>query len=107
MASDIFVRILRGMEACRQKSAQSARVSVDSETLLRLCLGFGKSLPNNVSSGFCLISRAHFEIEKTFENVCTTKGLPYSRGTSLKVQNYTGEQTCTKENSCHIKLQED
>ena len=45
--ADIFVRILRGMEACRKKPAQPASGTLNwmtpSETLLRLCLGgFGK-----------------------------------------------------------------
>ena len=47
MAPDIFVRILRGMGACRKKPAQPASGTLSwmtpSETLLRLCLGgFGK-----------------------------------------------------------------
>ena len=43
MASDIFVRILRGMGACGKKPAQPASGTLSwmtpSETLLRLCLG--------------------------------------------------------------------
>ena len=95
MASDIFVRILRGMGACRKKPAQPASGTLSwmtpSETLLRLCLGgFGDMkwawgggwrLPaflcqTTSSPGFCPILRAIFETEKPFENVCTTRSLP-------------------------------
>ena len=81
MAPDIFVRILRRMEACREKPAQPASGSLSwmtpSETLLRLCLGgFGEICQTTSSPGFYPISRAHFRDRKT---LCTTRGLPCCR----------------------------
>ena len=97
MASDIFVRILRGMGACRKKPAQPASGTLSwmtpSETLLRLCLGgFGDMKWGGVAAGvfrhffakqrlLLAFVRFHgpiFETEKPFENVCTTRGLPCS-----------------------------
>ena len=95
MASDIFVRILRGMGACRKKPAQPASGTLSwmtpSETLLRLCLGgFGDMewawgggwrLPaflcqTTSSPGFCPISRAHFRDRKTLRKRVHHKGPP-------------------------------
>ena len=95
MASDIFVRILRGMGACRKKPAQPASGALSwmtpSETLLRLCLGgFGDMkwawgggwrLPaflcqTTSSPGFCPISRAHFRDRKTLRKRVHHKGPP-------------------------------
>ena len=95
MASDIFVRILRGMGACRKKPAQPASGTLSwmtpSETLLRLCLGgFGDMkwawgggwrLPaflcqTTSSPGFCPISRAHFRDRKTLRKRVHRKGPP-------------------------------
>ena len=93
MASNIFVRILRGMGACRKKPAQPANGTLSwmtpSETLLRLCLGgFGDMkwawgggwrLPaflcqTTPSPGFCPISRAHFRDRKTLRKRVHHKG---------------------------------
>ena len=93
MASDIFVRILRGMGACRKKPAQPASGTLSwmtpSETLLRLCLsGFGDMkwawgggwrLPaflcqTTSSPGFCPISRAHFRDRKTLRKRFSPQG---------------------------------
>ena len=91
-----YVRILRGMGACRKKPAQPASGTLSwmtpSETLLRLCLGgFGDMkwawgggwrLPaflcqTTSSPSFCPISTGPFSRPKNpFENVCTTRGLP-------------------------------
>ena len=95
MASDIFVRILRGMGACRKKPAQPASGTLSwmtlSETLLRLCLGgFGDMkwawgggwrLPaflcqTTSSPGFCPISRARFRDRKTLRKRVHHKGPP-------------------------------
>ena len=100
MASDIFVRIVRGMGACRKKPAQPASGTLSwmtpSETLLRLCLGgFGDMkwawdggwrLPavlcqTTSSPGFCPISRAHFRDRKTLRKRVHHKGPPlYNAG---------------------------
>ena len=82
MAPDIFVRILRGMGACRKKPAQPASGTLSwmtpSETLLRLCLGgFGKIFAKQrLLLAFVRFHGPIFETEKPFENVCTTRGLP-------------------------------
>ena len=82
MAPDIFVRILRGMGACRKKPAQPASGTLSwmtpSETLLRLCLGgFGKIFAKQrLLLAFVRFHGSIFETEKPFENVCTTRGLP-------------------------------
>ena len=87
MAPDIFVRILRGMGACRKKPAQPASGTLSwmtpSETLLRLCLGgFGKIFAKQrVLLAFVRFHGSIFETEKPFENVCTTRGLPCSENT--------------------------
>ena len=83
MASDIFGRILWGMEACRKaRTACALSWMTPSETLLRLCLGgFGDMkwawgggwrLPaflcqTTSSPGFYSISRAHFRDRKTLQ----------------------------------------
>ena len=70
MAPDIFVRILRGMGACRKKPAQPASGTLSwmtpSETLLPLILaGLEKSLPNNVFSSWLLSVHGPFSRTKT------------------------------------------
>ena len=82
MAPDIFVRILRGMGACRKKPAQPASGTLSwmtpSETLLRLCLGgFGKIFAKQrLLLAFCPVSRAHFRDRKTLRKRVHHKGPP-------------------------------
>ena len=97
MASDIFVRILRGMEACRKKPAQPASgtqwISIGN-TLTTVSwrvwghevgLGWRWRLPaflcqTTSSPGFCPISWAHFRDRKTLRKRVHHKGPPlYAR----------------------------
>ena len=73
MASDIFVRILRGMEACRKKPAQPASGTLSwmtpSETFLRLCLVRTPPLRATLSEG----ARAPQYMLKHHESICSPR----------------------------------
>ena len=93
MASDIFVRILRGMGACRKKPQPASGSQLDDSigntpTTVswrvwgyEVGLGGGCRLPTFLcqttsSPGFCPISRAHFRDRKTLRKRVRHKGPP-------------------------------